>query len=71
MNYYVLFVNEALYGNEWVINFGDYSRERVQEEREDMMHGAGNHRSKDLRIINTKSDMQDDIMAHLDVLNGH
>jgi hypothetical protein len=63
--YYTLLTRED--GSMWTIHFGDYDREVVEQERQDMLEGY--HSPKTLRIITT-GHLQRDINAAVDRLNA-
>ena len=66
--YYTLFVYEQDHGR-WFNHFGDYDKETVADEMQDMNYGWDGIMMKHMRIVKT-SDNQTDIDAALDKLNG-
>lgn len=69
--YYTLFVYEKhtqMHG-QWVNYFGDYDKDVVQDEADDLHFGWNSIQRKNMRIVKT-SDQQTDIDAALDKLNG-
>jgi len=66
--YYTLFVYE-LEHQKWFNYFGDYDKETVADEMDDLNYGWDGIAMKYMRIVKT-SDDQTDIDAVLDKLNG-
>ena len=67
-NYYTLFVYEQDHGR-WYNHFGDYDKEVVADEMDDLNHGWEGILLKNMRIVKTPDD-QSAIDAVLDKLNG-
>ena len=66
--YYTLFVYEQDH-QRWFNYFGDYDKETVADEMQDLNYGYEGIMMKHMQIIKT-SDQQTDIDAALDKLNG-
>jgi hypothetical protein len=66
--YYTLFVYEPDH-DKWFNHFGDYDKETVADEMNDLNYGWDGILMKHMRIVKT-SDQQTDIDAALDKLNG-
>ena len=66
--YYTLFVYEQDHGR-WYNHFGDYDKETVADEMQDLNYSYDGIMMKHMRIVKT-SDDQTHIDAALDKLNG-
>ena len=68
MKYYTLCVYEPDH-DKWFIHFGDYDKETVADEMQDLNYGYDGIMMKHMRIVKTPDD-QSAIDAVLDKLNG-
>ena len=68
MTYYSLFVYDVDH-NKWYQEFGDYDKQTVLEEMEDLNYGYQGILKKNMKIVKT-SDDQKSINQMLDKANG-
>ena len=68
--YYTLAVREGSVVAPWVPQFGDYSKEVVEQERLDWRDGSPGYKAKDLRVI-VSGDTQAEISAAIAKLNNN
>ena len=65
--YYTLIVKCTM-TNKWCIHFGDYERQTVEQEREDLLDSEDNLKRRNTKIITT-SDEQADINEYVRAYN--